>query len=149
MVENKKFFWWAISTNKVMIIKKDEEQRKIQKRKDEDESLQYFKMGKQLLESEDYEKAIEYFTKSINADPFAMGFAKRAECKMKLKDYKGVIEDCNNAVDNFPSGFSKSNASDIYELRGNAKQELGLNEEAELDFIEAKKNWDEYMESRH
>jgi tetratricopeptide (TPR) repeat protein len=68
-----------------------EEERK----KAEDHKIQ----GNDYVKKEDYQGALEQYTKSININPRdASGFSNRALCYIKIKEFKKALVDANCAI---------------------------------------------------
>jgi tetratricopeptide (TPR) repeat protein len=81
-----------------------------------------------------YRTAANYFTRILRFRPSdAEVFYSRGECKFFLEDYKGVIKDCDQAIEN-DKDFERA-----FALRAQAKIKLNDKEGACADFQKAKK----------
>ena len=79
-----------------------------------------------------YGEAIDAYTESLRIAPSAAAHANRAMARLKLKDYNGVVEDCDACAALEPDYGSK-----VYHRRGVAKRELGEYLESVMDFERA------------
>ncbi len=88
------------------------------------EALEKFNNEKYLESLNDYSELL--LKDSLNADVVV----KVAECKYKLKDYFGVIQDCSY-------GLALRNDADFYSLRGKSYEALNISELALRDYDKA------------
>ena len=90
---------------------------------------QVLTIGRNVLSMEDYMLAIQYFNQAIKAKPYlADPYFFRALAKLNLDDYKGAETDCTLALER--NKFK----SEAYKLRGFARQQMGLDSLAILDY---------------
>lgn len=90
---------------------------------------QVLTIGRNVLSMEDYMLAIQYFNQAIKAKPYlADPYFFRALAKLNLDDYKGAETDCSLAIER-----NKFKA-EAYKLRGFARQQMGLDSLAILDY---------------
>lgn len=88
-------------------------------------------IGRNALHFEDYVLAIQYFNQVISARPdLAQPFYYRALAKFLLDDFQGAEEDATRALERNPFLFS------AVQLRGEARQNLGLFELAAADYMQ-------------
>jgi len=93
---------------------------------------QVLQIGRNALYFEDYVLSIQYFNQVIAAKPYlAQPYFYRALAKYNLDDFKGAEADANLAIERNPF------ITDAYELRGVARQNLGLDSLAILDYAHA------------
>jgi len=79
----------------------------------------YLDKGDEYYDNEEFEKAIEYFSKAIDLDSkYAKAFIYRGNAKCRLNELKSAILDFNKAID-----FNPNNAI-AFNNRGNAKNRL-------------------------
>jgi DnaJ family protein C protein 7 len=69
--------------------------------------------GNDAFKTGDYKGAIEFYSNGIDQDPMnktlvATMYANRGAAKMKMKDYKAALEDCNKAIELKPN-YAKVN----------------------------------------
>tara|TARA_Y100000746_G_scaffold57123_1_gene46169 strand:+ start:281 stop:859 length:579 start_codon:yes stop_codon:yes gene_type:complete len=70
------------------------------KKSDEITARSYWIAAKYLYESENFEKGIYFSDKAIKKAPHLLGgYWWRAQCKFKLLDYTGAINDLNKALE--------------------------------------------------
>ncbi len=94
------------------------------------------------VELENYDKAVEDYTKAMSIIPPVsknsiaplpetdiLGY--RAFAKLKMKDFKGVIEDCDELINR------NSSNGKAFKLRSGAEKGLGMDEQATKDSIRA------------
>jgi DnaJ family protein C protein 7 len=94
--------------------------------------------GNEALKEKQYEQCIPIFTDALQIDPCnkkinALCYSNRGLAKLRLKNYKGAVEDLNKAID-FDDKYFKS-----YMRRAEARQELGDFDLAVGDYNEAGK----------
>lgn len=92
--------------------------------------------GNNAFKSHDYKEAIKYYTEGIEQDAanknlVSQMYANRSAAKMKLKEYKDALIDCNKAIELNP------NYAKAFLRRGEIRMELGEYEEAKQDFNQA------------
>jgi len=102
-----------------------------------------------------YEKAIIDYGRAIEIAPkFVGAYFNRARAKRALEQYTAAIEDYDAVIELYPYANAlderyslpiDSSLAVVYHLRGQAKSELGLIEEAQEDFdiasdLEAQRN---------
>ncbi len=93
---------------------------------------QVLQIGRNALYFEDYVLSIQYFNQVIAAKPYlAQPYFFRALAKYNLDDFKGAEADACLAIERNPF------ITDAYELRGVARQNLGLDSLAILDYARA------------
>lgn len=86
-------------------------------------------IGRNVLGMEDYMLAIQYFNQAIKAKPYLSDpYFYRAIAKLSLDDYKGAEADCSLAIER--NKFK----SEAYKVRGFARQQLGLDSLAIIDY---------------
>lgn len=91
-------------------------------------------IGRNALYFEDYVLSIQYFNQIIGAKPYlAKPYFYRGLAKFNLEDYKGAAEDATLAIERNPF------ISDAFELRGVARQNMGLDSLAIADYDNALK----------
>lgn len=89
--------------------------------------------GKEALETtKDYAKAVEAFTKSLEANEAAWVYADRGRAKVLLGDKEGAMADFNKAIE-----LEKRDV--YYEWRANLYTEMGNAEAARADQAEFEK----------
>ena len=87
-----------------------------------------------LRGTENYEDAIEDYTKAIEIDPNNdLSYELRADAKSELRDYQGAINDYSKAIEINPKKVY------LYNYRASAKRILGDNEGADKDDRKAEK----------
>ncbi|MEO9966299.1 MAG: tetratricopeptide repeat protein [Reichenbachiella sp.] len=103
-------------------------QKKEERAKDEE----FYELGLQYLESEDYPKAIEHFTKAIelNSD-ITRYYQKRGEAKVSNGDYYGSIGDYTRAIELTPR------SAVLYNLLATVKYKLKDYRNALPDYTKA------------
>jgi DnaJ family protein C protein 7 len=89
--------------------------------------------GNTAFKANNYEDAVKYYTEGIEQDPknknlVSQMYANRAAAKMKMKDYKDALNDCDKAIQ-FNENYAKA-----YLRRGEIRMELGEFEDAKKDF---------------
>jgi len=90
---------------------------------------QVLNIGRNVMSMEDYMLAIQYFNQAIKAKPYlADPYFFRALAKLNLEDYKGAETDCTLAIER--NKFK----SEAYKLRGFARQNLGNDSLAIIDY---------------
>lgn len=90
---------------------------------------QVMNIGRNVLSMEDYMLAIQYFNQAIKAKPYlSEPYFYRAIAKLSLEDYKGAETDCSLAIER--NKFK----TEAYKVRGFARQNLGLDSLAILDY---------------
>lgn len=90
---------------------------------------QVMAIGRNVLSMDDYMLSIQYFNQAIKAKPYlADPYFFRALAKLNLDDYKGAEEDCTAAIER--NKFK----TEAYKLRGFARQSLGKDSLAILDY---------------
>lgn len=95
---------------------------------------QVLQIGRNALYFEDYVLSIQYFNQVIGAKPYlAQPYFFRALAKFNLEDFKGAEEDASLAIERNPF------ITDAYELRGVARQNMGLDSLAITDYQQALK----------
>lgn len=88
-------------------------------------------IGNQLLESEDYTLAIQYFNKAIKAKPYLCEpYYLRGLAKMMLGDYAGAESDCSYALE-----LNKYKREPL-RIRGISRLQLGKDSLALADFLQ-------------
>lgn len=93
---------------------------------------QVLQIGRNALYFEDYILSIQYFNQVIAAKPYlAQPYFYRALAKLNLDDFRGAEADATLAIDRNPF------ITDAYELRGVARQNLGLDSLAINDYSHA------------
>lgn len=86
-------------------------------------------IGRNVLSMEDYMLSIQYFNQAIKAKPYlAEPYFFRALAKLYLEDYKGAEEDCTMAI------ARNKFKTETYKIRGFARQNLGKDSLAVLDY---------------
>lgn len=86
-------------------------------------------IGQDLLRSDDYVLAIQYFNKAIKAKPYLPDpFMMRGLAKLMLEDYDGAEADCTAALE--LNSFKR----EPYRVRGLARLHLGKDSAALADF---------------
>ncbi len=66
---------------------------------DNEKANLHYGLALKALNEKQHEKANKYINKAISIDPNNSKFYNlRCECKNKLKDYEGAIEDCKKAI---------------------------------------------------
>lgn len=99
---------------------------------------QVLTIGRNVLSMDDYMLAIQYFNQAIKAKPYlADPYFFRALAKLNLEDYKGAEDDCTLAIER--NKFK----TEAYKVRGFARQQLGKDSLAILDYKEGL-NYDPY-----
>lgn len=102
----------------------------MQARKKEAGSIERAK-GNEFYKAGETERAIECYTNALKAyTADAASYANRALCKLKLRQYQGVIQDANKAIE-IDQDYIKA-----YHRRGKAYMELGEYQQALGDFEE-------------
>lgn len=95
---------------------------------------QVLQIGRNALYFEDYVLSIQYFNQVIAAKPYlAQPYFFRAMAKYNLDDFRGAERDASLAIERNPF------ITDAYELRGVARQNLGLDSLAITDYAHALK----------
>ena len=90
---------------------------------------QVMRIGQNVLSMDDYMLSIQYFNQAIKAKPYlADPYFFRAIAKLSLEDYKGAVDDCTLAIER--NKFK----SEAYKVRGFAKQNMGLDSLAIVDY---------------
>lgn len=91
------------------------------------------KRGYSAMRTGDFEGCIVAYTEGIEADSSAMGYYQaRASCKNQLKDYRGVIKDCDRVLELSKLHHERNLGWEFYDEawayyeRGKAKIKLGL-----------------------
>lgn len=93
---------------------------------------QVLQIGRNALYFEDYVLSIQYFNQVIAAKPYlAQPYFFRALAKYNLDDFRGAERDASLAIDRNPF------ITDAYELRGVARQNMGLDSLAIEDYRHA------------
>lgn len=92
--------------------------------------------GNRAFDFENYQDAIEKYSKALNLDPDNKNFcsnmyAYRAAAYQKQKDFSRALEDYSQAI------TLNNNNSSAYYGRGEVKTEIGNHEEARFDFNRA------------
>lgn len=103
---------------------------------------QVIAIGRNVLSMEDYMLAIQYFNQAISAKPYlADPYFYRALAKLNLEDYKGAERDCTLALER--NKFK----TEAYKLRGFARQQMGLDSLAIIDYDEGLRHnpYDKYF----
>lgn len=96
----------------------------------------YTVRGDKALKLENYQEALIHYNKAIEYSPSnEKVIYKKAFVKLCLKDYDGVIEDCNSVIELDP------NHSNAYSIRGSAKYEITF-----LNLINKRKQISDIME---
>ena len=84
--------------------------------------------------TENYEDAIEDYTKAIEIEPNSVfAYRLRGDSKCKLGDYQGAIDDYTKAIEIYP------NKAYLYNYRAESKRKSGDNEGADEDDRKAEK----------
>ena len=100
---------------------------------------EYYNLGNNCYNAEDYKEAIEYYTKAIELNPNNEDYyTDRADCYKKLEQYEEAISGYSKAIKLNPDSYSS------YQMRGQCYQELKQYEEAINDFnkaIEINPDW--------
>lgn len=112
--------------------------------------IYYYNLGDTAIQQNNFPKAIEYFTNSISyndsdTDCKMEALTQRAECKFKLHDYRGALDDCSLVIsmtDIYPKMLYpffcaqavKLSKSECYELRGRIEYLYGKKENACKDW---------------
>lgn len=95
---------------------------------------QVINIGRNVLSMEDYMLSIQYFNQAIKAKPYLSDpYFFRALAKLNLEDYRGAEEDCTLAL------ARNKYKTEGYKLRGFARQNMGLDSLAILDYNEGLK----------
>lgn len=90
---------------------------------------QVMRIGRNTLYFEDYVLSIQYFNQVISAKPhLAQPYLYRAIAKLQLEDYHGAEADATMAIERNPF------ITDAYEVRGVARQNMGLDSLAVSDY---------------
>lgn len=93
---------------------------------------QVMRIGRNALYFEDYVLSIQYFNQVIDVRPYlARPYLYRAIAKLNLDDYAGANEDATLAIQR------NEFIIDAYEVRGVARQNLGMHSEAVADYDKA------------
>jgi tetratricopeptide (TPR) repeat protein len=101
----------------------------------------WFESANRKHDVEDYQGAIEAFTKAIQLKPdFADAYRGRASTKYLLADYEGSIADYTEVIKLKPD-------ADAYYVRGLAKFDMKDNKGAIADFTEAIKLKPDYADA--
>ena len=91
---------------------------------------QVLNIGRNVLSMDDYMLSIQYFNQAIKAKPYlAEPYFYRALAKLQLEDYKGAEEDATLSMER--NRFR----TDTYRLRGFARQMLGHDSLAVVDYV--------------
>src|SRR5882724_2209687 len=86
-------------------------------------------------QANDYQKAIDLATRSINLKVNPRSYFIRADCRFSLKDYEAAIDDYNTAISNYSSYYSTDKYKGrLYYWRGRSKQNLKRYNDAISDF---------------
>lgn len=86
-------------------------------------------IGQNVLSMDDYMLSIQYFNQAIKAKPYlAEPYFFRALAKLQLEDFKGAEEDATLSMER------NKFRTDTYRLRGFARQQMGLDSLAVLDY---------------
>ncbi|MEI7508148.1 MAG: tetratricopeptide repeat protein [Flavobacterium sp.] len=137
LIESSELFDNAVENNKIIILDKELEI----KRKNVDDflakSINVLNIADENLINKNYSEAVIEYTKAIDIYPTVSGYENRGIAKMKLEDYEGAILDFSKAIELMPSNPNKIKFANIYLNRGESKYQLGLIDEADLDFIES------------
>ncbi len=89
-------------------------------------------IGKNVWSFDDYVLSIWYFNQAIKAKPYlAEPYLYRAIAKINLEDYVGAEADASAAIERNPF------ITDAWEVRGVARQNLGMDKEAIFDYNQA------------
>ena len=88
-------------------------------------------LGQAALYGQDYERAIECFTESINGKESYPAYSHRASARMKTGDYAGAEEDLTRLTELYP------NAPEPYHQRGICRGSSGKYHAALEDFTKA------------
>ncbi len=84
--------------------------------------------------TENYEDAIEDYTKAIEIEPKSVfAYRLRGDAKSELGDYQGAIDDYTKAIEIYP------NKAYLYNYRAESKRKSGDNEGADEDDRKAEK----------
>ena len=79
-------------------------------------ALEYYYMGCDMMEKNNYQVAVNDFAEAISIDPlFKEAYENRGVARFRLNDIRGAIEDYNEALEMDPNDFS------TYGRRGWAK----------------------------
>jgi tetratricopeptide (TPR) repeat protein len=76
----------------------------------------YYSKGFELMRIEEFEDACKLFTLSISEEPSGAAFGERANCKLKLGNYKGAEEDYGLEIQYWLKGKSSGRFQDTPEL---------------------------------
>ena len=91
-------------------------------------SRAYLFLGRSYLNLKEYRAAMIHLNRSIELTPSAMGFKERGKLKALMEDYRGSIDDFNQAI------ALDSTFSDALYNRGLSYLQLGDNQDAVSDF---------------
>src|SRR6478672_8200950 len=124
------FGWQKI--NKQAISNDGSAPAQVKPTKNSDQAAKLYKIGEQSYEQGDKNKAIEYFTQSLqlnsqNADAYVY----RGLARYDLGDKEGAIADYDKAL------LINPNNANVYYSRGNARSALGDKQEAIADYNKA------------
>lgn len=90
---------------------------------------QVLTIGRNVLGMDDYMLSIQYFNQAIKAKPYmAEPYFYRALAKLQLEDFKGAEEDATLSMER------NKFRTDTYRLRGFARQSMGQDSLAVLDY---------------
>jgi tetratricopeptide (TPR) repeat protein len=92
---------------------------KIQKVNTDLSATQWKEKGNDYFRTAQYQRALECYTGSINAEPTAVAYANRAMALMKLREFEQAVEDASEALEIDPNYLK------AYQRRGAAYKELG------------------------
>src|SRR5258706_1863567 len=82
-----------------------------------------------------YQKAIDLATRSINLKINPRSYFIRADCRFSLKDYEAALDDYNTAISNYSSYYNTDKYKGrLYYWRGRSKQKLKKYNDAISDF---------------
>ena len=96
-------------------------------------AAQWYKKGDDSYDNNQYEVAVEYYTKAINLgySPLARAYVYRGSAKNKLGQYEKAIDDYNKAIQ------LKPDYAEAYMSRANSKDYLGQSKAAIVDYDKA------------
>lgn len=82
-------------------------------------ATQWKEKGNDYFRTAQYQRALECYTGSINAEPSAVAYANRAMALMKLREFEQAVDDASESLEIDPTYLK------AYQRRGAAYKELG------------------------